>query len=344
MRRETLKRQYESSVLTAALVSSIAGAALGYVLLAGYATQSIETPLQRVIIAIFPHAISVLLIFLLIKRGITRLSAKLESAQTQLLASTHTQNLLHLLPAELNPLSIAYSDLRERVSLEILEQQRQMDNMSNQLRGPLTAIKAYATHALQSQDSDTVKKAICQLDGCVDKVLRTFDQITALNRASRVYESSPVDLNFVISDAIAEFVEIAVKNDIELVHELSPEPAIVYGDWRSLHALVSNLIENSLNATTVGGLITIRVRMDDSIILSVTDTGSGIPERERESVFQTFHRIDGSNSQGSGLGMAIVKKVAASHGVALSIKDGLNSRGTAVLAKFPKNVGLPGTN
>lgn len=293
----------------AALLSSMVGTVLSYVLLTGAATKTDENHLQGVVIAAFPHAISLLLLLWLAKRGLAHLTSKLVSTQTQLLENTDTPHVLQLVPTELDPLAFAFSDQREKLGVEIAEQRRLMDNISNQLRGPLTVIKTYTGHALQLQEPEAVKNTLGQLDHCVDKVLRTFDQINALNKAGRKIESSPVDLNFVISDAIAEFVDQAITNDIDLIHELSHEPAIVYGDWPNLHELARNLIENALNATGQGGLITVRVRKDDCIILSVTDTGNGIPESDRERAFQPFHRIKGTSDEGGGLGLADRKSV-----------------------------------
>jgi two-component system, OmpR family, sensor histidine kinase TctE len=101
-----------------------------------------------------------------------------------------------------------------------------------------------------------------------------------------------------------------------------------------LRELLSNLIDNALRYTPEGGSVTVRVRADavhEQAILEVEDTGPGIPPAERAHVFERFYRILGSNVDGSGLGLSIVREIAQQHGATIDISNNPTSHDP----KFP---------
>jgi two-component system sensor histidine kinase TctE len=90
--------------------------------------------------------------------------------------------------------------------------------------------------------------------------------------------------------------------------------------------MLNNLIDNALRYTPGGGAVTVRIETDaGQAVLTVEDTGPGIPEPDRELVFERFHRVLGTNVDGSGLGLAIVKEIVDQHGATISVTDGLAS-------------------
>ncbi|MEN9783436.1 MAG: hypothetical protein RJA24_779, partial [Pseudomonadota bacterium] len=97
-----------------------------------------------------------------------------------------------------------------------------------------------------------------------------------------------------------------------------------------------NLIDNAINYTPRGGRITVRIVNDSKHSkLEVEDDGCGIPEEEREQVFERFYRrIDGS-PEGCGLGLSIVREIAQGHGATATIHSGTGGRGTLVMIAFP---------
>ena len=91
-----------------------------------------------------------------------------------------------------------------------------------------------------------------------------------------------------------------------------------------LRELIRNLVDNALQYTPAGGTVTVRV-IDDplghAVVLQVEDSGPGIPEDEREQVFQPFYRALGTDVDGSGLGLAIVREIAQQHGAEIALED-----------------------
>jgi len=129
---------------------------------------------------------------------------------------------------------------------------------------------------------------------------------------------------------------MALSKSIDLGYE-GEEPVRIRGHEFLLHELVKNLLDNALRYTPGGGHVTVRVATrEDRAVLAVEDTGIGIPEPERERVFDRFYQIPGRDPAGCGLGLAIVKEIADLHGATVHVRDGQGGRGTA----FELNVGL----
>jgi two-component system sensor histidine kinase TctE len=115
---------------------------------------------------------------------------------------------------------------------------------------------------------------------------------------------------------------------------------MVRGDRASIYELAANLIDNAVRYTPAGGAVTVRIETineagGDSADLIVEDNGPGIPEDERERVFERFYRLlDRNTVSGSGLGLAIVREIATSHKASVSVGEGNHGRGTRITIKF----------
>ena len=109
------------------------------------------------------------------------------------------------------------------------------------------------------------------------------------------------------------------------------------GDALMLREMLNNLLDNAVRYTKPGGQVTVRVdREGSSTVLSVEDNGPGIPESERERVFERFHRVLGSGADGCGLGLSIVREIALSHGGRASVTGGVNGSGTLARISLPQ--------
>ena len=112
-------------------------------------------------------------------------------------------------------------------------------------------------------------------------------------------------------------------------------PTEVRADSSLLDDLLSNLVDNALKYTPPGGSVTVSAgRRNARAYLSVEDTGTGIPEAERQRVRQRFYRMPDSPGHGSGLGLAIVDEIARIHDATVEIGLGANGVGTKVTVQF----------
>jgi two-component system, OmpR family, sensor kinase len=105
----------------------------------------------------------------------------------------------------------------------------------------------------------------------------------------------------------------------------------VNGNADMLRIMLRNLVDNAIRYTPGGGKVTVAVAPG---VLSVTDTGPGIPATERERVFDRFHRLAGQDTEGSGLGLSIVARIAERDGATLSLAEGEGGAGLRVTVRF----------
>jgi two-component system phosphate regulon sensor histidine kinase PhoR len=107
---------------------------------------------------------------------------------------------------------------------------------------------------------------------------------------------------------------------------------ILTGDAEALERLVVNLVENAIKYNRVGGTVTLRLRAEATeVVLEVVDTGIGIPEVDRERIFERFYRVDRGRARsqgGTGLGLAIVKHAVRRHGGTLTVESRLGEGST----------------
>ncbi len=243
-------------------------------------------------------------------------------------------------PEEVYPLVKAINSLFERSSEELKAQQRFVASAAHQLRTPLAGLKTYSSIGSEMTEPGELKHVVYELDQGIDRASRMVNQLLALARTdvgerNKLALATQLDLNFLVSDVVSELVDQAIRRGLKLTYEGADSPVLINGEQAGLRHLVSNLIENAIFYTPEGGSITVRVKQGKKTILSVSDTGVGIPHCEQEKVFERFYRILGTNGNGSGLGLAIVKEVAIAHNAHVKIRSGQPEyQGTEISVEF----------
>ena len=146
-----------------------------------------------------------------------------------------------------------------------------------------------------------------------------------------------VSLYQVAQNITAELEQSAKKKNIDLQVE-GMDNITVNGRPHALAVLVSNLVSNAIQYTPQGGKVVVRVSKERGCsVLRVSDNGPGIPEKERERIFDRFYRIldkKQAGVTGSGLGLSIVKSIADSHNATMEIGGGLDSKGVSFEITF----------
>jgi two-component system sensor histidine kinase TctE len=166
------------------------------------------------------------------------------------------------------------------------------------------------------------------------------NQLLSLARAEpgagRSRNPEPVDLVTLARDTTTEWVPRALERNIDLGFDSPLSGARIEGDPFMLREMLNNLLDNAVRYTQAGGQVTARVtREPQRLVLSVEDNGPGIPLAERERVFERFHRVLGTGADGCGLGLAIVREIALSHGAEVSLTSSASNTGTLVRVVFP---------
>jgi two-component system sensor histidine kinase TctE len=168
-------------------------------------------------------------------------------------------------------------------------------------------------------------------------MIRQVNQLLALARAEPAHfekrRLEPLALDQLVGESIQHFVEQAGRKEIDLGFEL--QPTVVRGDRFLLRDLIDNLVDNALRYTPPHGTVTVSCFPHRSGgLLTVEDSGPGIPPAKREAVFSRFVRLD-EKTTGSGLGLAIVRDIASAHGGSVSVDSPAGGEGALFTVRFP---------
>jgi two-component system OmpR family sensor kinase len=246
------------------------------------------------------------------------------------------------LPDELQPLAGSLNALLARLDEALAVQRRFTADAAHELRTPLAALKLQVELAERSPDAATRSAAFAELKDGVDRAAHLVEQLLTMARLepeapARTF--APVDLPALVSDAVVARAALAAEKGVDLgVAQIAS--AAVRGDATSLAMLIANLLDNAVRYTPAGGRVDVAVdNRDGRAVLSVVDTGPGIPAAERAQVFARFHRgsaaAGATAPAGSGLGLSIVRRIADAHGATVRLEDGPGGRGLSVQVGFP---------
>jgi signal transduction histidine kinase len=226
---------------------------------------------------------------------------------------------------ELKELADTFDAMLARLDAAFDSQRRFVANASHELRTPLSVIRTEVDVTLGDPGAsmaelrtmgEVVREASIRADRLVDALL-------VLARSDAQYRSGlaqrePVDLATLVPAAVAAVAAEASARGLVVSTEVRPAP--VEGDPQLLERLVGNLVENAVRHNVDGGWVTVRTGTQSGAFLSVLNTGPAVPAGEVEELFQPFRRggTARTGSRGAGLGLSIVRAVAAAHGGAVS--------------------------
>jgi len=231
--------------------------------------------------------------------------------------------------------------LLARLGGAIEAQQRFIADAAHQLRTPIAGLKTQTELALRQTQLGDVQVTLRQLQTATEQSTRLINQLLSLARAEpgarREHAIERLDLARLARDTTTDWVPRALARKIDLGYDGGDNAAWVVGDSLLLGELLRNLLDNAIRYTQEGGQVTVRVAGGaDAVVLSVEDNGPGIPDQERERVFERFYRVLGTGVvEGCGLGLAIVREIALSHHAGVALATGAGGQGTVLRVTFP---------
>lgn len=241
-------------------------------------------------------------------------------------------------PREVVTLIDAVNAHAARQRRQIAHQRQFVADASHQLKTPLALIRMHTDVALRQSDPARVRAEVAEINDIVKLTTRTVHQLLTLLRSETngVQTHELLDLSALARAATEDLLPQALDKGVELGFS-GDTPVSVRGQCHGLHEVVSNLVDNALRYTPAGGEVDVTVGHDDSgrPFVRVVDTGPGIAPAEHDKVFERFYRPPGSDGDGCGLGLAIVRQICEQHGASIALAEGAGGRGLAVTVQFP---------
>ncbi|MHB1199956.1 MAG: ATP-binding protein [Polaromonas sp.] len=243
-------------------------------------------------------------------------------------------------PSEIRPFVVAINRLLSRVAQAMAVQRRFVADAAHELRSPLTALSLQTERLESAEMSAPARERLVTLRGGLQRTRLLLDQLLALARAQQGIstEVPAISVQRVFRQVLEDLMPLAQVKHIDLGVPVNSDAALGVAVV-DLTTLIRNLVENAIRYTPAGGRVDLSVQTaGNSVIVQVDDTGPGIPEGERERVFDAFYRSLGNDEVGSGLGLSIVKAIADRVGAEISLDDSAlkgETRGLRVSVRFP---------
>jgi two-component system NtrC family sensor kinase len=230
-----------------------------------------------------------------------------------------------------------YDSERRQTSVlaEALARQQELDrlknafiqNVSHELRTPLAIIRGYAELMVSgdlgqlSPEQHESVEVMARRTRMLSKMLD--DLLTILAAETHKFEKELLDLAQMVELAATDFQASARQAGLSLEVSIDPDVPRVYADGIHMRRVLDNLLSNALKFTLEGGRVSVSVNHDHAeVILTVSDSGIGIPPEHLGKIFQRFYQVDGSTKRrygGVGLGLALVKEIVESHDGAVEV-------------------------
>ena len=226
-----------------------------------------------------------------------------------------------------------------------------VSTVSHELRTPLTSIIGsieLLEDGMAGELGPEQKQMVDVIERNAERLLAMANDLLTLasyeSVVAPVSHLEPLDLRSVVKASHASVTGLLSSRDLDLCDDLPDRPVLVNGDSAYLERAVTNLLSNAIKFTRDGGRITTRLGLDggNTCLLSVSDTGVGIPDDEVQDVFQRFFRSSNVRAdaiQGTGLGLSIVRSIVERHHGQIDVQS-RRGEGTTFTITLPLATGL----
>lgn len=282
-------------------------------------------------------AIAVFFVWFGVSRGLkplTDLSGQIEARGQDNLAPIAEDGL----PREARVLVRRINELLSRLAAVIGAQRRFVADAAHQLRTPLASLLLQIERIERASNPAGSSMAVGDLRKSVERAAHLSQQLLTLARSEPLgarAQLESLNLAALAREVGEEWAPLALDLDVDFGLSVPKTSVPVRGDRHLLGAMLGNLIDNALRYGGRQGRVTVTVESGTRPCLTVADEGPGIAAEQRERVFERFYRASDAQSEGCGLGLAIVSEIVKLHGAELALSDGPDAHGAVFTVVFP---------
>lgn len=211
--------------------------------------------------------------------------------------------------------------------------------VSHDLRAPLNSIAGFANALgdvgpLNPQQQEFAARIADMAERMTRLVTALLDIARVDSRLERIREEC--DIEALIHSVLTELQGQAISRGVELAVEVVRSPALLHCDPAQLHQAISNLVDNAIKYSPRGGIVRVQVdRTEDDVLVTVSDSGKGIPQKDMPYIFDKFYRVkEKGQPSGVGLGLSLVRSVAEAHGGTVQVES-VEDQGSTFILQLP---------
>jgi len=246
-------------------------------------------------------------------------------------------------PQEVQELVGAFNQMTARVQAGRQAQREFVANVSHELKTPLTSIQGFSQAILDGtastpEQQEQSAQVIFSEAGRMHRMVLDLLDLARLDSGIADLKRAPVDLAALLNSVGERFAPQANQAGVTLEIQATGLPTLT-GDGDRLAQVFTNLVDNALKFTPAGGHVSVNAaQADDSVEITVQDTGAGIPPESMPRIFDRFYQTDvsrqGGQKHGAGLGLAIVREIVRAHGGRISVRS-VVGQGSEFVVRLP---------